>query len=168
MGANSRVNWWALRGVGGVIRIGSDSIIECRVMFDSTVGRVVIGDRCYIGNSLIISSKSIIIADDVIISWGVTIVDHNSHSLDWEMRRNDVLDWAGGKKNWGDVAVAPVTIGSKVWIGFGASILKGVNIGEGAIVGAGSVVTKDVAPYTVVAGNPARVVRRLGLAEIRR
>ena len=54
-----------------------------------------------------------------------------------------------------------VTIGNDVWIGAGAIILNGVTIGEGAVVGAGSVVTKDVNPYEIVAGNPARVIRKI-------
>jgi galactoside O-acetyltransferase len=66
-----------------------------------------------------------------------------------------------GVKRWDFVSVRPVRIGDKVWIGFGASILKGVNVGEGSVVGAKAVVTRDVPPYTVVAGNPARVVRQL-------
>ncbi len=53
----------------------------------------------------------------------------------------------------------PIRIGNGAWIGAKAIILKGVTIGEGAIVGAGSVVTRDVAPYTIVAGNPARFIR---------
>jgi galactoside O-acetyltransferase len=52
-------------------------------------------------------------------------------------------------------------IGNKAWLGFDSAILKGVRIGEGAVVGAKSVVTKDVEPWTVVAGNPARVIRTL-------
>lgn len=55
----------------------------------------------------------------------------------------------------------PIIIGDDAWIGFNAIILKGVTIGEGAVVGAGAVVTKDVPPYTVVAGNPAGVVKKL-------
>ncbi|MBK8021791.1 MAG: hypothetical protein IPK19_10285 [Chloroflexi bacterium] len=55
--------------------------------------------------------------------------------------------------------MAPIRICDKAWIGFNAVILKGVTIGEGAIVGAGSVVTKDVPAWTVVAGNPARIIR---------
>ena len=56
---------------------------------------------------------------------------------------------------------APITIEDKVWIGFGVNILKGVTIGEGAVIGACSVVTKDIPPYAVAVGNPARVVRNL-------
>lgn len=66
-----------------------------------------------------------------------------------------------------------VTIGNDVWIGHGAVVLPGRNIGTGAVIAAGAIVTKDVAPYTIVAGNPARVIRRRfseaaeqGLAEL--
>ena len=55
----------------------------------------------------------------------------------------------------------PITIGNNVWIGCRAIILKGVTIGEGAVVAAGAVVTKDVAPFMLVAGNPARVIREV-------
>ena len=61
----------------------------------------------------------------------------------------------------GTEILKPVAIGNNVWIGCKAIILKGVTIGEGAVVAAGSVVTKDVAPFTLVAGNPARVIREV-------
>jgi hypothetical protein len=86
-------------------------------------------------------------------------VDHNSHATDWTSRKNDVVAWGQGKKDWSGVTIKPVKISDRVWIGLNAIILKGVTIGEGAIVGAGSVVTKDVPPYTIVAGNPARIIR---------
>jgi acetyltransferase-like isoleucine patch superfamily enzyme len=54
----------------------------------------------------------------------------------------------------------PVTVGNDVWIGHAVIILGGVNIGDGAIIGAGSVVTKDVEPYSIVGGNPARLIRK--------
>jgi galactoside O-acetyltransferase len=61
-------------------------------------------------------------------------------------------------KDWSNVHHAPIVIRDKAWIGFGAIVLKGVTIGEGAVVGAGSVVTKDVPDWTVVGGNPAQVL----------
>jgi galactoside O-acetyltransferase len=95
------------------------------------------------------------------MSWGATIVDHNSHSLNWDIRNRDVEDWASGRKDWTGVLRKPVIIGKRVWIGFNAIVLKGVTIGEGAVIGAGSVVTRDVPPYCIVAGNPARIVREM-------
>ena len=55
----------------------------------------------------------------------------------------------------------PIKIGNHVWVGAGATILKGVTVGDHAIIGGGSVVNKDVPPYAVVVGNPARVVKYL-------
>lgn len=95
------------------------------------------------------------------IAWGCTVVDHNSHSLRWSERKDDVVNWLEGKKDWTHVKCASVTIGNKAWIGFNSTILKGVTVGEGAIVAASSVVTRDVPPFTIVAGNPAKVVREL-------
>jgi acetyltransferase-like isoleucine patch superfamily enzyme len=165
VGPESRVNWLRVgaRG-GGTLVIGERAIVECRVSFDAP-GTVRIGDRSYIGASQLVCHTGIDIGNDVIISWGVTIVDHNSHALDWAQRRNDIALWREGRKDWDGVAIAPVVIEDKVWIGFGASILKGVRLGTGAIVGAQAVVTRDVAPFTVVAGNPARVIRDLTPAE---
>lgn len=162
VGDRTTVRWTRLgcRG-GGSLIVGDDSILNCRIDFDSPAGHVRIGSRCYVGASHLVCHSGISIADDVIISWGVTIVDHDSHALSWHDRQHDVTGWASGEKNWSAVAIAPVTIERRSWIGFGASILKGVRIGEGAIVGANAVVTRDVAPYTVVVGNPARVVREL-------
>ncbi|WP_295640766.1 acyltransferase [uncultured Methylibium sp.] len=161
VGSTSRINWWRLGKVRGRLTIGEQAIVQCRIDFDSPDGEVVVGDRSYIGASHIVCHSRVEIGNDVIISWGVTVVDHNSHSLNWQKRRYDVTDWMQGRKNWTDVAVAPVSIQDKVWIGFGAVVLKGVCIGEGAVVGAHAVVTRDVQPYTVVAGNPARPIRHL-------
>lgn len=162
VGPRSQVRWWALKGMRqGIAHIGADSLVQCRIDFDSPAGVVTVGDRCYIGASHIVCHTGVTLGDDVIVSWDVTIVDHDSHALDWSLRRHDVAGWAAGRKDWTGVTVAPVRICDKAWIGFGASILKGVTVGEGAIVGAKAVVTRDVPPYAVVAGNPARVVRQL-------
>jgi acetyltransferase-like isoleucine patch superfamily enzyme len=162
MGASTRLEWRRLRNVtGNRLRIGSNAIINATIQFENQGGEVSIGDRCFIGRSDLICYEGIRIGDDVIMSWGVTVVDHDSHALAWEGRRNDVLDWAQGRKCWDEVAHGKVAIEDKVWIGFNVSILKGVTIGEGAVIGSCSVVTKDVAPYTLCAGNPARPIRNL-------
>lgn len=153
------------RTPGCHVVIGQDCIINSRISFDRTGATFRCGDRCYIGASHAVLASSITLGDDVVISWGVTIVDHNSHALRWADRAGDVLDWHRGAKDWTNVRIAPVQINAKAWIGFNAIILKGVTIGEGAIVAAGAVVTKDVEPYSIVAGNPARLIRTLSEPE---
>ena len=141
--------------------VGRRSIVDARIIADRPGAEFIVGDRTSLGNSLLVAAQRIEIGDDVLMSWGVTIVDHNSHSLEWSDRQHDVVNWGKGVKLWDQVTVAPVRIGHKVWIGFGASILKGVTVGEGAVVAAGAVVTKDVPAWSVVAGNPAKVIRAL-------
>ena len=141
--------------------IGTDTEVSARILADREDARIEIGSRTFVGGSTIIAAKKIVIGDDVLISWGCSIVDHNSHSPVFEERRDDVCDWRRGHKNWLNVKIAPVIISDKVWIGFNVCILKGVSIGEGSVIGAGSVVTKNVPPWTVFAGNPAKEVRKL-------
>ena len=162
-GGGTRIRWRYLLKVrrGNKLVIGDQVIFNARVTFDSNAGTIVVGNRTYIGRSHLVCHSNINIGSDVIISWGVTIVDHNSHAIDWTCRAVDVSDWAKGTKSWEHVKRGPVVIQDKVWIGFNAIILKGITLGEGAVIGAGSVVTKDVPAYTVVVGNPARVIRKL-------
>jgi len=157
-----RVAWHKVQFRPGCeLAIGTGSIVEAGIYFDRPGGAVRIGERTYIGASTLVCAESIDIGDDVLVSWGCTIVDHNSHPLAWKDRSGDVANWFEGRKDWTRVERAAVRIGNKAWIGFNAIILKGVHIGEGAVVGAGSVVTRDVAAYSIVAGNPARLVRML-------
>lgn len=93
----------------------------------------------------IYAAKSITMGDNTMIGDMVTIYDTDFHRID----------------EGSEPRVAPVTIGDNVWLGRGALILPGVTIGDHSIVAAGAVVTKDVAARTVVAGNPARVVREV-------
>lgn len=148
------------------LTIGEYSIVGCAIIFERPDCSISIGNRTYIGRSNLISAENIEIGDDILISWGCTIVDHNSHSVAWPERQNDTLEfYHQGTKTWDFVVKKPVKICNKAWIGFDVTILKGVTIGEGAVVGAASVVTKDVPPYTVVAGNPAKVIREIPLNE---
>lgn len=146
---------------GCVMHVGDRSTVSAKVLFDRSDATLVIGDRTFIGNSTIVIARRVEIGDDVLIAWGCTIVDHDSHSIRFSERMHDATEWQAGRKDWTDVAVVPVTIGNRVWIGLNVIILKGVAIGEGAVVAAGSVVTHDVPPWTIVAGNPARLVREL-------
>jgi acetyltransferase-like isoleucine patch superfamily enzyme len=158
----ARYDAWRLCGAPDAdIQLGGHCIFEGAIICDRTGAKVSIGERSFVGDSLIVCTSQVRIGNDVLISWGVSVVDHDSHALDFDLRRTDVTDWYHGSKDWCLVAIAPVTICDKAWVGFGATILKGVTVGEGAIVGARAVVTRDVAPWTVVAGNLARVLRNL-------
>lgn len=145
-------------------------MLNLSIIFESRQGYVEIGDRAYIGaGTQIICRDRVLLGKDVVVAWNVTFYDHNSHSLAAAQRKSVVSHFydSYGKADcydmldWTDVASAPIVIEDNVWIGFDAVILKGVTIGKGAIVAARSVVTRDVEPYTVVAGNPAVLVKRL-------
>ena len=153
------------------IFIDEESMIGCNFIFESDSGVIKIGKRTFINaGTNIISINEIEIGDDVTIGWNIYIYDHDSHSLDYRFRKDDIErqreDFYANRnfifsKDWSTVKSAPVKICNKVWIGFNANILKGVTIGEGAIVAAGAVVTKDVPAWTVVAGNPATIVKKI-------
>jgi len=145
------------------ISIDAHSRICARLQTFGHGGRIAIGRHCFIGEGTYIwSAVSITIGDRVLISHGVNIHDCISHSLSARERHDHFLKIfsVGHPKELPNVDALPVCIGDDVWIGFGATVLKGVTIGRGAVVGAQSLVTKDVPEYTVVAGSPARVIGR--------
>jgi acetyltransferase-like isoleucine patch superfamily enzyme len=153
------------------VTIGDDSMIGGIFTFEAGTGEVVIGNRVYLAGGNIICNHKIEIEDDVFISWGIYFFDNDSHSLDYKERlldmQNHLKDWRNGltnyniSKNWKNVKFAPIKICRYAWIGMESKILKGVTIGEGAIVAAGSVVVKNVEPWTIVGGNPAKVIREM-------
>lgn len=153
------------------VKIGAKGIINAHFIFESEKGEVIIGDNVHLGGVHFISRSKIVVHDDVTMAWGITIYDHNSHSIFWDKRKNDNKqcydDYVNNNgnniinKDWTHVISKPIVIESKVWIGFDVTILKGVTIGEGAVIGAKSVITKNVEPWTVVAGNPAVLVKYL-------
>jgi acetyltransferase-like isoleucine patch superfamily enzyme len=143
------------------ISIGANSRILARLQTMGHGGQITIGEDCFVGEeSYIWSAESITIGDRVLISHGVNIHDGISHSLSAAERHlHFTAIFSGGHpKTLHNVPTAPVVIEDDSWIGFGATVLKGVRIGRGAIVGAQSVVTRDVDPFTIVVGNPARAV----------
>lgn len=157
------------RSFGGRIDIGEDSMIAGTFVFESNEGVATIGDRTFVNRGTrMICRESISIGSDVTIAWGCTLYDHNSHSLDWRERSRDIAqqlaDIRAGRnfihgKDWATVRSRPIVVEDKAWLGFGVTVLNGVRIGEGSIVGACSVVREDVPAWTVVAGNPATHVR---------
>ena len=144
------------------IRIDDDSYVMGSLCVSKN-GSISIGDHFYLGNGSFIGSESSIkIGRCVIISNDVCIYDHNSHPTSPKMRENMSLNgFSNDNWAWHHAATAPVIIEDNVWIGQYSSILKGVTIGKGSIVATRAVVTKDVPPYSIVAGNPARVVKQI-------
>jgi acetyltransferase-like isoleucine patch superfamily enzyme len=155
----------SVRSEKNKLSVGEGSIVEANLIFEREASEIAIGANTFVGSSLIASASRIEIGDDVLISWGCTIVDHNSHSVAWSERNSDVKNWYVGRKDWSHVIIRPVVIGNKSWIGFNVCILKGIQIGEGAVIGAGSVITKDVSAWTLVAGNPAKVIREIPIED---
>ena len=140
-------------------RIKSNSIglIQPCVFNIMTPGsQIVIGDNVGISGSTICARKKVVIGNNVLIGSGCIITDSDAHPLDWKDRREGVSN---------NIKCAPVVIGNDVFIGARSIILKGVIIGDRAVVGAGSVVSKYVPADCIVAGNPAVIVKRLSLCE---
>jgi maltose O-acetyltransferase len=123
---------------------------EIRPPFHVDYGtQIRMGARVFANFGLVaLDVAEITISDDVQFGPNVQLLTP-THPLDADLRR---AKWE---------AAEPISIGANAWLGGGAIVLPGVTIGEDAVVGAGAVVTKDVPPHVVVAGNPARVIREL-------
>jgi len=151
--------------VGVSMGRGASSYIG--TMFDvGPQGRVKIGDYTLVVGVRIVCDSEIEIGDYTLLSWNVVLMDTYRMSLDPETRKRELERAAMSGQRLpmfvdGDAPAAkPIRIGKNAWIGFDSIVLPGVTIGDGAIVGARSVVVEDVEPYTVVAGNPARFIHR--------
>ena len=147
------------------ISIGEYTHIRGELMTFAHGGKITIGNYCYIGeNSYIWSAQNILIGNRVLISHNVNIFDNITHPLSASARHEQFksIITVGHPKNL-NLAEQSIIIGDDVWVGCMSIILKGVTIGRGAVIGAGSVVTKDVPAYAIVAGNPARFIREVPL-----
>lgn len=154
------------------LEIGEGTHIFSHFVLLRPQAKISIGKRCQLGASHLICAESIGVGDDVIMSWGCTVIDSDNHSLYWSERqfdvdrcRRDYLDTHGTdiarSHDWTKVNIKQITIRNKVWMGFNVTILKGTTVGEGVVIGAGSVVTKDVQPWHVGAGNPFKHIRKI-------
>ena len=121
-------------------------------------GFIEIGDYSYITNAILACSEKISIGKRAFIAGGVTIADADFHPLQPAARLADTLALSplGNHKHRPSLKAAPVIIEDDVWIGFNATILKGVHIGAGAIIQPGALVIDNVMPGATVEGNPAR------------
>ena len=149
------------------IVIGGHSHIRGELMIFGHGGRISIGEWCYVGvGTRIWSAASIEIGNRVLISHSVNIFDNLTHPLKATERHEQARQiFTSGHPREISLDEKPIKIGDDAWIGACAMVLRGVSVGEGGVVAAGAVVTKDVPPYSVVAGNPAVVVRELSLDE---
>ena len=144
------------------LRIGRAATLADLTILDvGPRGRIVIGDYALVNGALILCDGEVTIGDHVLIGWDVVLMDTYRVPFD-VVRRRHALERVARERPRRlatDVPSRPIRIARNVWIGFEACVLPGVRIGEGAVVGARAVVTEDVPPGAVVAGNPARVVR---------
>lgn len=155
-----------LRLVGGIPSVYGDLELDVgeKVTLHGSTGfyaakvfahsRLTIGDRTHCGSFFNVSvGAGVQIGNDVLIANRVTLVAYDGHPQDADQRRRGLPAEAGSSR--------PIVIEDDAWICQGAVVMKGVRVGRGSIVAAEAVVVKDVPPYTVVAGNPARIVKTL-------
>ncbi len=132
-----------------IFSLGDYSVIESFTCINNAVGDVIIGDHTRIGlhNTII---GPVEIGNNVNLAQGITVTALNHNFSDTNKR----IDEQG-------VSANPVTIEDDVWVGANAVILPGVTIGEHCVVAAGAIVTKDVPPHSLVAGVPAKVIKKI-------
>ena len=164
IGARSRLSQAAriknAAGDSDRILIGRDTFVRGELMTFGHGGKIVLGDWCYVGEGARIwSAASIVIGNRVLISHAVNIFDNLTHPLQASQRHQQTKEiFQRGHPRELALGEQPVIIHDDAWIGAGAFVLRGVTLGQGAIVAAGAVVTKDVPPAATVAGNPAKVL----------
>ena len=141
------------------LRIGNNVTLYMSSLATEEKGYIEIGDYSYLSNATIACYSKVIIGKYVFIAGGATIVDTDFHPLDAASRLADTIavSTVGDKSKRPQFNSLPVIIEDDVWIGFNATILKGVTIGKGSIIQPGSVVLKDVPAGSIVSGNPAEI-----------
>lgn len=141
------------------LKLGNNITLQSPALATEENGYIEIGDYSFISGAAIIASREIIIGSHVFIAGGVTIVDSDFHPMDPAARMLDTIaiSTVGNKMKRPSFESLPVIIEDNVWIGFNATVLKGVTIGQGSVIEPGAVVLKSVPPNSHVAGNPAQV-----------
>lgn len=147
------------------LRIGNHVTLQSPDLAPEENGYIEIGDYSYISSACIAAKERIIIGKYVYIAAGVTLVDSDFHPLDPALRMYDTIavSTIGDKSRRPRFDSAPIVIEDDVWIGYNATILKGVTIGRGSVIEPGAVVSKNILEGSVVSGNPA-VIKSLEYA----
>lgn len=148
--------WVKLKASGSVRSVGPGLHIGGGVRLWAP-DRIDIGSNVYIGKQVLVECNADI-GDFVLIANRVAFVGRNDHDFRVVGVPVRFSPWVGDRKRVSQHRQEKVVIESDAWIGYGAIVLTGVRVGRGAIVAAGSVVTRDVAPYQVVGGNPAKPI----------
>jgi hypothetical protein len=151
------------------VRLGPGASAYIGTVFDvGTRGQVSLGAYTLAVGVRIICDAEVTVGDYTLMSWNVVLMDSYRLSRDPVIRRGELerLARSHPRRLEAQGPARPIHIGANVWLGFEVCVLPGVTVGDGAIVGARSVVMEDVAPYTVVAGNPARIIRYLEPKEV--
>ncbi len=149
-GKGSKIRWRSRMDVlpFNTFYLGEGAIIEDFSTINNAVGDVIIGDRSLIGISSVVIGP-VIIGNDVMLAQNIVIsgLNHGYEDITKSIREHQTI-------------TKPITIEDEAWIGANAVITSGITIGKHAVVAAGSIVTKDVPAYSIVAGNPARIVKQ--------
>ena len=145
------------------LRIGSHATMDGVHFAVGESGRISIGDYCYFTNAVLLCELELRIGNYVVIGWNATLADTDFHPLAPAERIADALACSplGRGRPRPEIARKPVVIEDDVWIGPNTTILKGVRIGAGAWIEAGSLVTREVPPHSRVLGNPAQIIAQV-------
>jgi len=150
------------------LRMDAGAAAYTGTMFDvGPRGRITVGRCSMINVAWFVCDDRIDVGDHVLISWNAVLMDTYRFASDPRRRHAQLERFWRDRIEADDATARPIRIGNAAWIGFDSVILPGVTIGEGSVVGCRSVVRDDVPPYTIVAGNPARVIRRIEPAEVK-
>jgi acetyltransferase-like isoleucine patch superfamily enzyme len=160
---DSRARIKNARGDTDKIVVGRHSRIMGELFTFAHGGEIKIGEWCYVGEGTRIwSAASIVIGNRVLISHHANIFDSLTHPLRAAARHRQIREiFTRGHPREISLDESPVRIGDDAWIGAGAMVMRGVTVGEGGVVAAGAVVTKDVRAFSIVAGNPAVLIREI-------
>ena len=146
------------------IQIGRNSCIRGELLLFNYGQEIILGEHVYVGSGTRIWSGSrVVIGNNVLIAHNCNIIGSNSHETDSLSRAESfkaLLREGHPRENPG-VEVGEIIIEDDVWISFNVTVLKNVKIGEGAIIASDSLVLEDVAPYTLVGGYPAKLIKKL-------